>query len=140
VGIFVYRIAQDRVRDAADDRGLGDRHEFARLGAQRRETQDEPVYPAHQRTVSDQRANPFGLVSCELHEADPAHHNHQAVAGQLAANRLDSQTQRILVVKSLCSDLPSITAMPCVSLLAAMIACSFQSFRLVGPSVLDVFV
>src|SRR5262245_15400000 len=53
----------------------------------------EPVHPAHQRAVGDERANPFGLVSRELHEANPAHDDHQAVAGQLAADRLRPRTQ-----------------------------------------------
>ena len=41
---------------------------------------DESVNPAHQRAVGDERADPLGLVGRELHEADPPHHDHQAVA------------------------------------------------------------
>ena len=40
------------------------------------------VDPTHQRAVGDERTNPFGLVSRELHEADPPHHDHQAIASQ----------------------------------------------------------
>src|SRR5262245_45835629 len=47
-----------------------------------RETPDarEPVDPTHQRAVGDERTDPLGLVRRELHEADPPHYDHQAVA------------------------------------------------------------
>jgi hypothetical protein len=61
---------------------------------QGREASDahEPVDPAHQRTVGDERTDPLGLVSRELHEADPPHHDHQAIASQRAADRLRLET------------------------------------------------
>ena len=69
--------------------------------AEKPRTLSEPVDPTHQRAVGDERANPLGLVSRELHEADPPHHNHQAVASQLAADRLDLGTHRPRLVCSI---------------------------------------
>src|SRR5262249_41040367 len=57
------------------------------------------VDPTQERAVGDERTNPFGLVRRELHQADPPHHDHQAVAGQLAADRFHSGTYRTLLVE-----------------------------------------
>src|SRR5262245_17307879 len=40
----------------------------------------------------------LGLVRRELHEADPRHHDHQAIASQFAAERLQAGTHRTLPV------------------------------------------
>ena len=68
--------------------------------AEKPRTLMKPVDPTHQRAVGDVRTDPLGLVRRELHEADPPHHDHQAVAGQLAADRLHPRTQRTLSVDS----------------------------------------
>ena len=77
----------------------GDDLDDAKRGREAADAQ-EPVDPAHQRAVVDVHADPSGLVRRELHETDPRHHDHQAVAGQRAADRLHAGTQRRLLLGS----------------------------------------
>src|SRR5262245_36133641 len=44
----------------------------------------EAVNPTHQRAVADVPTDPLRLVRRELHETEPTHHDHQAVACQLS--------------------------------------------------------
>src|SRR5262249_14637665 len=60
----------------------------------------ETVDPTHQRAVGDVATDPLGLVRRELHEADPRHHNHQAITSQLAADHLHRGFYRTLLVDS----------------------------------------
>src|SRR5262249_25711796 len=61
----------------------------------------EPVDPTHQGAVGDVQSDSLGLVSRELHEADPPHHNYQGVASQLATDRLNPGAHRPLLVGSI---------------------------------------